>query len=1545
MLDERHPKPKDFKKNPRDDNSYSWGRIGDHNIVIASLPDGVYGTTSAATTAACLVSSLPCIRVGLLVGIGAGITGETCDENGQVTLRNDVFLGDVVVSQPKDGKGGVVLHDIIKAKTFDGERQSTLNGHLNQPPSALLHALGALRAEHLCEPSRMPELLAVFAAKETMKDTFVYPGKEHDPLRAALQNSVQNITRDSPKIHYGTIASGNKLIKDGQERDDIVKWLRENGIDPICFEMEAGGLMNSFPCIVIRGICDYADERKNDTWQCYAAATAAAFAKELLDYLDADDVEGEDTLAQRLEQLQSDIQDVKTDTTRLVTSTAENETRALQDWLCSTDYTPQLHEHQANYYSGTVSWFFDDRRYRSWAQRGQGSVLLCEGHPGTGKSTLASHVIEVLQGKPSNSNPTPVLYLFFDHKMQDAQTANHVLRSLLQQLVGFLPELPQDLRTWKKENERLTSDKLYESFRTVLSNLGDLFVVLDALDEASPGVCDEFLLARLLMDILVTRVATPASLKRALGALPAGDNAYKLAYDSIIERVTSQQGDFKVLGLECLAWVVFAKRPLTLKELGHALATRSDEHGFDPDNVPDLAQLPSLCAGLITVNSTSKVVSLVHFTAQEYLVEIRHEWFPMAAILLADKCLTYLMSANADFNHGPARVEDCSPDDGTDLLRVAYDRRAELDRLMPQWSFMHYAIQEWPRHAKDVDMEPRCNDEHIEALSVRITVLAARQDVCFWFAFAGEIFEHGSDSRAAATIILESRDFTIWHAVAVWDLAHVCSALLTKVDFVNSEFAGQTPLILAARFGSTETARILLNHTCARPVEMGDVASWLDGWVEVVTGRDVSKAGSVDAGRVDAWLYDLVPTETDVSNAGSVDAGRVDAWLYDLLPTETETENVSTSDSHLASLDCFTRTNELGDDFAHRHSILWLAAYYGHATFVEMLLTLVPPMDCNFTDPYGKTPLFIAIERGHSNVVEIFLRTANVDLGRRDNRGWTPLRCATHQKDLLRMLVSHPTTDINETFEDGSTVLFEAALRGYHHVVESLLSRPDIDVNHESGQYGLTALLVAAYKGHKDVAQLLISHPEIDVNKSEITAGGTPLFVAAEKGYSDIVRLLLSSLDIDVNKPLTFSWRAWALSTLSDIEPVGVISMLMDHAMFLWHICERETCNGATALYVAASRGYSDIVRMLLSSSDIDVNRSAGYRYWPPSRPLSRAAFEGHHDVVRLLLLHRNIDIKEDSSGMNALHYACDKGNTSTVKVLLDSGAFPLEGHDQAGHTPLTSAAKNGHTSVIRLLAAEGANVSARPRDDCMALFLSAIEGHTEAVAEMLRHSALQDNVVLSWRDKTVLRLGYWAALFATDESNSAGPETGELKGVDESLKLIRRIPAVNMLFGTLANMSVEKRAIERSDQSTLAWYFRHNLRHGSYLACSPFCDCECRVLLNSPVFWLCSNCTGGRNPELEGRAFLGKCVEAGRWCKNRSHSMKEIDLRPLLEGNPSEFVYPFPTRTCQYRPGDGAYTDSQSAEGSTSFSNDPTQKSSFAGFDKVAIELWRRSV
>lgn len=293
LVDERHDEPHGFSQHQSDMDSYTWGRMGKHNVMIASLAAGVYGTTSAATTASSLLSSLPQIRIGLLVGIGGGIA--------RPNDGMDIRLGDVVISQPDGATGGVVQYDLAKAKSSNRRERKDF---LNMPPPVLLHALANLQAEHRIAGSKLPGLLEEMwksnplMAKSTKSNPgFAHQGLENDRLfkvsygHAGGRNchscdpneEIQRDARDSadPDIHYGIIASGNTLVKDAATRNKIIKHV---GGDCLCVEMEAAGLMNHFPCLVIRGICDYADAHKNDRWQCYASATAAAFGKELLGY-------------------------------------------------------------------------------------------------------------------------------------------------------------------------------------------------------------------------------------------------------------------------------------------------------------------------------------------------------------------------------------------------------------------------------------------------------------------------------------------------------------------------------------------------------------------------------------------------------------------------------------------------------------------------------------------------------------------------------------------------------------------------------------------------------------------------------------------------------------------------------------------------------------------------------------------------------------------------------------------------------------------------------------------------------------------------------------------------------------------------------------------------------------------------------------------------------------------------------------------------------------------------------------------------------------
>jgi nucleoside phosphorylase len=278
MLDAIHPI---LPRPPNDQNTYILGNVGKHNVVIAGLPSGAYGNTSATSVGMQLLSSFPAVRIGLMVGIAGGVPYNDAD----------IRLGDIVVSQPSDTLGGVVQYDLGKVLS-DG--RFTRTGMLNRPPKVLLTALATLQAHHHTEESKVVEFVSNIQAKMPphKATTFARPTQE-DCLFQVEYDHVASSTslgcdrsklcprppRDhqEPVVHYGLIGSANQVVKDGRQRDQLA-----SDLGVYCVEMEAAGLMNDFPCLVVRGICDYADSHKNKEWQGYAAAVAAAYAKELL---------------------------------------------------------------------------------------------------------------------------------------------------------------------------------------------------------------------------------------------------------------------------------------------------------------------------------------------------------------------------------------------------------------------------------------------------------------------------------------------------------------------------------------------------------------------------------------------------------------------------------------------------------------------------------------------------------------------------------------------------------------------------------------------------------------------------------------------------------------------------------------------------------------------------------------------------------------------------------------------------------------------------------------------------------------------------------------------------------------------------------------------------------------------------------------------------------------------------------------------------------------------------------------------------------------
>ncbi|KAK6542461.1 hypothetical protein TWF694_006415 [Orbilia ellipsospora] len=306
-LDKKHPKL-ECRPSPKDTNTYTLGEIAEHNVVIAALPDGSYGASSAAIVATNLLRSFPNVRVGLMVGVGGGAPKPP---------DHDIRLGDVVVSSPRNGNGGVLQYDFGKTIQGQGFQETSF---LNQPPTSLRTAVMELKVKYRRKPGSLETVINSILEKEeeelqeklsrpdTSSDRLYLSKFAHPPNNETScvytcgvepSNLVSRPERTkrpcAPVVHYGLIASGNQLMKDALRRDELA-----NKRNVLCFEMEAAGLMNDFPCLVIRGICCYSDTHKNDEWKGYAALAAAAYAKDLLSQIPVDDIVMEKRISETL---------------------------------------------------------------------------------------------------------------------------------------------------------------------------------------------------------------------------------------------------------------------------------------------------------------------------------------------------------------------------------------------------------------------------------------------------------------------------------------------------------------------------------------------------------------------------------------------------------------------------------------------------------------------------------------------------------------------------------------------------------------------------------------------------------------------------------------------------------------------------------------------------------------------------------------------------------------------------------------------------------------------------------------------------------------------------------------------------------------------------------------------------------------------------------------------------------------------------------------------------------------------------------------------
>ncbi|KNG86035.1 putative ankyrin repeat domain protein [Aspergillus nomiae NRRL 13137] len=1093
MLDTVHAPPR--YKHAKDHNSYTLGSIngpnGEHNVVIASLPSGRYGTVTAATSATQMLSSFPSIKFGLMVGIGGGIPSED----------HDIRLGDVVVSQPTGAFGGVRQYDCGKVTAHGFEEC----GALNCPPEALLNAMGELQSNHeMMGGTSIPDILeSMYTDYPAMAESrrgpgYIYQGANYDRLFSSdciHENGAKDCGACDPEkeikrperldqepcIHYGTIASGNKVIKDAKVRDLLAK-------NCLCFEMEAAGLMNQFPCLIIRGICDYCDTHKNDRWQKYAAATAAAYAKELLQVTDASDI-------QNTPEARSIVMDNLSEIKTIVKSLAQNqEQKDLFRWLSPLSPSARHLENQKRRAEDTGRWIFEDPNFLNWSSERPGfRTLCCYGDPGAGKTIVSSIVIDRLRElMPLGS--IGLAYLYGDYRDQRAQSVENILGAIVKQLLAHLSETPQGIleiyETRVKQENPLSLPDAERFLDIACEQFSRVYICLDALDElrdqrsllislqARSSSVQLYITGRPHVQVQVERhlkekreiliEAHDDDIRRFIDLEIGGPNDIepdamdeKLRMDIQNKVIESAKGLFLLPVLQVhaiLQATTIRRREEALKtlpsDLGDAFAgtmMRIEEQPCAQSEQARkilawvyLAERPVaidelLCSLAIEDNDTA--FNLRGIPVRSTLINCCH-----GLVLIDQETSTvrlvhysfqeYLCQQNQLF--GVSKVQWHNQIARTCLTFLSFPSMSSEDNSMTT-ALMPYAATKWGHHLRKSE---HLQDAPLELAREYLRTVSTHNRAGLHLLYR-EMYEAKYNDNELCLVASPAHIAAFFGVYAL--VLHLC---LTENEVDLRDIKGQTPLSWAARRGHKVVAKLLIENGAA------------------LDSQD-------DAGRTPLLLaldsrHEAVALLL-IENGAAVDAA---------------------------------------DKF--NNGALSMAAQSRCEAVVKLLIEKGASM--NTKNQSGRTPLSLAVLGGFKEIVKLLLDNGAA-VEATDRYGRTPLLFAVSSglEEIVKLLLDKEVNVEAFDYKYGRTPLIWAAAEGYETIARLLIEK-GAEVNSVDSGFSWTPLAWAAVNGFEGISRLLLENGA-EMESVEVNGyGRTPLLLALEARNEPIVKLLVGKL-------------------------------------------------------------------------------------------------------------------------------------------------------------------------------------------------------------------------------------------------------------------------------------------------------------------------------------------------------------------------------------------------------------------------------------------------
>ncbi|KAK5661436.1 hypothetical protein OQA88_11337 [Cercophora sp. LCS_1] len=914
------------------------------------------------------------------------------------------------------------------------------------------------------------------------------------------------------------------------------------------------------------------------------------------------------------------------------------------------EYLEKAKESQTKGSPNPGTWLFKIKRYIKWRDHSVRKLWI-RGNYGAGKTILSSIIIDDLVRRYSTNRNFSCIYVYFDYREQRQQTYQHLLSSLLAQLLRLRddvsPETKMIHKDWMANGIPPGPDEYIGMLKAEIKTFTRVFIVVDALDEALDGPPEH----------------TMTNFVKALNQLPTNTH---ILYTS--------------RPLDTIAGVITADKDILITPKD----TDGDLRSYFKNQVEKSMALKR------RVDEGNQKDPQFFAKAIDAFVEKSQGVFLLAEIHIKSLATKQnLEQLEKGIEELPTQLKEVYKKAWEQIEDQADEQRQTAIKVLTWLIYAERALLlDELMHALTVDESDRALQEK------RLLAAEDISSVC-----AGIVLVNKENKTVNLTHYTAKEYFRQIPSISDEVQSYLAQTCLTYLSF--DEFSTPSKSIgeREERLRRYPFLQYATNHwgdhVCRRVRGKRYQQAWeflnntekLQSAFQVMKDFPFQQDSNVTGLHIAAYfgLTRAVEKGFKIRNGGQlafnaktrtflqllVDQG-ADLNLADPIRHQTAL-HIAVKNRDMESVNVLLGSGRCGLDLpdAHKWSPLRWASACGHVRLVEALLEHNARVDAKDAD--GWTALRWAIQRGHMRVAETLIKQKAVIDTPMDGDQWNLLQRAASEGllELLRLLIDRGV-DLNAVDQKGRTAL-HLAVRYRRNMVAWLLLQNGASIE-KADKRGFTPLHTAVETckagGDRNASSLLwmlLEHWPGGITV-KTKHGWTVLHIAAREGNSSVVWLLLEKgagpKDSDHD-------GSTALHHAATSNHIGVAHLLSTRGGL--KLVRAVDSSKKTALHVAASEGHLPMVRMLLDS-EAWINAEDGEKY----TPLHRAVQHHRRDVV-LCLLERGADVNAPNRAKKtALHSAMDVPDLEIIRAMLMSPNADLYVEDQGGRTPLDVAKNRG---------------------------------------------------------------------------------------------------------------------------------------------------------------------------------------------------------------------------------------------------------------------------